>query len=103
MALWLAIQVIQIGIFDQLDQACWIFSFTKKIQSFSGRRNVNAKGNETWVPQGSVLSPTFFLMYINDAPLTHGVQLAVFVDDTSLYATDGKKTPARSQLNGGLV
>jgi hypothetical protein len=37
--------VIQIGIFDQLDQAYWLFSFTKKIQSFGGRRNVNAKGN----------------------------------------------------------
>jgi hypothetical protein len=45
MALWLAIQVIQIGIFDQLDQAYLLFSFTKKIQSFGGRRNVNAKGN----------------------------------------------------------
>jgi hypothetical protein len=45
MALWLAIQVIQIGIFDQLDQAYWLFSFTKNIQNFGGRRNVNAKGN----------------------------------------------------------
>jgi hypothetical protein len=45
MALWLAIHVIQIGIFHQLDQAYWLFSFTKKIQSFGGRRNVNAKGN----------------------------------------------------------
>jgi hypothetical protein len=42
MALWLAIQVIQIGIFDQLDQAYFLFSFTK---SFSGRLNVNTKGN----------------------------------------------------------
>jgi hypothetical protein len=45
MALWLAIQVIQTGIFDQLDQGYWFFSFTKKIQSFGVRRNINAKGN----------------------------------------------------------
>jgi hypothetical protein len=45
MAFWLEIHVIQIGIFDQLDQAYWLFPFTKKIQSFGGRRNVNAKGN----------------------------------------------------------
>jgi hypothetical protein len=45
MALWLAIQVIEIGIFDQLDQAYWLISFTKKIQSFGRRRNVNARGN----------------------------------------------------------
>jgi hypothetical protein len=45
MALWLAIQVIQIGIFDQIDQAYWLLSFTKKIPSFGVRRNVKAKGN----------------------------------------------------------
>jgi hypothetical protein len=45
MALWFAIKVSQIGIFDQLDQAYCLFSFTKKIQSFGGRRNINAKGN----------------------------------------------------------
>jgi hypothetical protein len=45
MALWLAIHIIQIGISDQLHQAYWLFSFIKKLQSFGGRRNVNAKGN----------------------------------------------------------
>jgi hypothetical protein len=35
MALWLAIQVIQIGIFDQFDQANWLFSFTRKIENSS--------------------------------------------------------------------
>jgi hypothetical protein len=32
------------------------------------------------VPQGSVLSPTFFNMNINDAPQTHGGHLALFAD-----------------------
>jgi hypothetical protein len=45
MALWLAIQAIKIGIFDQLGQASWLFSFIKKIRGFGRRRNVNAKGN----------------------------------------------------------
>jgi hypothetical protein len=45
---------------------------------------------EMWsgVPKVSVLSPTLFDMYINDAPQTHGVHLALFADNTCLYATD---------------
>jgi hypothetical protein len=91
MALWLTIQIIQIGIFDQLDQAYWLFSFTKKIQSFGGRRNVNAKGNASRGATSFCFAPTIFNMYINDAPQTHGVHLALFADDTCLYATDRKE------------
>jgi hypothetical protein len=43
------------------------------------------------MPQGSVLSPTLFNMYINDAPQTHGVHLTLFADDTCLYVTDRKE------------
>jgi hypothetical protein len=39
----------------------------------------------------SVLSPTLYNMYINDARQTHGVHLALFADDTWLYATDRKE------------
>jgi hypothetical protein len=43
------------------------------------------------VPQGSVLSPTLLNLYINDAPLTRGVHLALFADVTCLYATARKE------------
>jgi hypothetical protein len=81
MALWLAIQVIQIGVFDQLRQAYWLFSFTKKVQSFGGRRNVKARGN------ASRGANRFGL----ETPQIHGVGLALFADDTCLYATDCKE------------
>jgi hypothetical protein len=54
------------------------------------------------VPQGSVLSPTLFNMYINDAPKTRGVNLALFADDTCLYATDRKDGFIVRKLQRGL-
>jgi hypothetical protein len=46
------------------------------------------------IPQDSVLSPTLYNLYINDVPQTYGVHLALFADDTYLYATD---------LKGGFI
>jgi hypothetical protein len=43
------------------------------------------------VPQGSVLSPTLFNMYINDTSQATGVHLALFTDDTCLHATECKE------------
>jgi hypothetical protein len=43
------------------------------------------------VPQGSVLSPTLFNMYVNDTPQAIGVHLALFADDTCLYAAERKE------------
>jgi hypothetical protein len=40
------------------------------------------------VPQGSVLSSTWYSLYVNDAPQTPGVYLVLFSDDTCLCATD---------------
>jgi hypothetical protein len=44
------------------------------------------------VPQGSVVSPTIFNSYINDGPQTRGAHLALFADDTCLYARDRKES-----------
>jgi hypothetical protein len=54
------------------------------------------------VPQGSVLSHTLYIMYVNDAPQTSGVHLALFVDDTCLYATDGKDGFVLRKVQSGL-
>jgi hypothetical protein len=43
-----------------------------------------------------------FNVYINDAPQTHGVYLALFSDDTCLYATDCKDGFIVRRLQRGL-
>ena len=39
------------------------------------------------VPQGTILEPTFFIIYVNDMPsvVTKGVKLNSFVDDSKIY------------------
>jgi hypothetical protein len=54
------------------------------------------------VPQGSVLSPTLYNLYINDTPQTSGVNLALFADDTCLYATDRKEGYVLRKIQRGL-
>jgi hypothetical protein len=54
------------------------------------------------LPQGSVLSPTLYNMYINDTPTTPGIHLALFADATSLYATDRKEGFVIRKLQRGL-
>jgi len=55
------------------------------------------------VPQGSVLAPTLCDLYINDAPQTPGVQLALIADDMCMYATDSKESSVLKTLQRDLT
>jgi hypothetical protein len=54
------------------------------------------------VPQGSVLSPTLYNLYINDTPQTIGVDLALFADDTCRYAIEHKEGYVLRKLQHSL-
>jgi hypothetical protein len=64
----------------------------------SSHRKVAAR-----VPQGSVLAPVLYSLYINDASAVPGIYLALFADNTCIYATEKHKRRVLNKLQHGLT
>jgi hypothetical protein len=55
------------------------------------------------MPQGSVLAQVLYSLYINDAPAAPGIHLALFADDTCVYATEKHERRVFNKLQRGLI
>ena len=55
------------------------------------------------VPQGSVLGPTLFLLYVNDIQNVTNFEVRLFADDTLLYLSDKDSQTLEKNVNAELV
>ncbi|CAE1168972.1 unnamed protein product [Acanthosepion pharaonis] len=78
------------------------------IQSFLSNRELKVVLNgfssssyptNAGVPQGSILGPTLFLIYINDLPDAINSQVGIYADDTTIYSCLKNKSSVTDKTN----
>lgn len=93
-----------IGINSQI--ISWISAYLRDRSQYVQIKNIKSDQLDVYsgVPQGSVLGPILFLVYVNDihACIEPGVTLRLFADDCIIYTTV-QTTEDQTKLNSSLA
>ena len=68
------------------------------ISSFFSNRRLQVVLDNAGVPQGSIVDPTLFLLYINDFPDDIICDIAIYPDETTLYSKCDQASDLWQQL-----
>lgn len=99
------------GLIRKLNDAAFPDGLVHLIHSYLTNRSFNTDvqgkqstrhGIQAGVPQGSILGPLLFNLYINDFPSTHNTMTAIYADDTAIMAQDWKPSNINSRLQTAL-
>ena len=86
------------GIKDQLLQLLTSFLQNRQISVVLDGQKSSTRHVNAGVPQGSILGPTLFLVYINDLPDSVVSKLVMYADDTTLFnSVDKASSPLQRQ------
>ena len=81
----------------------WFVSYLSNRKQFVSLLGINSADYQTvtcGVPQGSVLGPLLFLLYINDMPkCSNIIEFHLFADDTNLFLNNPNIVNLETNLN----
>ena len=90
------------GVSGQLLVLIQSFLKDRKQRTVLNGKNSNWGDISAGVPQGSILGPLFFLVYINDLSADLKCNVKLFADDTSLFTVVEDPNTAASDMNHDL-
>ncbi|KAL6416951.1 hypothetical protein ACFW04_014777 [Cataglyphis niger] len=79
------------------------YLYDRKLQVRINNTNSKEKAIKAGVPQGSVLGPILFSIYVNDVVRFAKTKLAMFADDTAIYAHSFSAIVAAKQIHINLL